>query len=82
MKVKKMTRFIKMIISDRFIGITLAPFGIYLREDYISQERLINHENIHWRQQMEMLIILFYLWYLIEWLVRLPFGDAYKNLSF
>ncbi|MDD3064474.1 MAG: hypothetical protein PHX50_16920 [Massilibacteroides sp.] len=24
----------------------------------------------------------FYVWYVVEWLVRLPSGDAYRNISF
>ena len=64
------------------IGITLCPFGIYIKESYLYRKRTINHESIHWQQQLEMLIIFFYLWYVIEWLIRLPRGNAYRNLSF
>lgn len=42
-----------------------------------------NHERIHTEQMKEMLFIFFYLWYLIEWVVRLfRKGNAYKNISF
>ena len=46
--------------------------------------RIINHEKIHWKQQMEMLIIFFYFWYLIEWFIRLFINGkaAYRSLSF
>ena len=30
----------------------------------------MNHERIHLRQQLEMLILFFYLWYVVEFLVR------------
>ncbi|WP_317127938.1 hypothetical protein [Hyunsoonleella flava] len=47
---------------------------------------LINHEKIHLRQQLELLIVLFYVWYIIEFLVRLmqyrQWNIAYKNISF
>lgn len=46
---------------------------------------IIAHEKIHWRQQCEMLIVPFYLWYGAEWLIRrFIIGDlrAYYNLSF
>ena len=36
----------------------------------------MNHERIHVRQQLEMLILFFFIWYLIEYLVRLL---QYKN---
>jgi len=46
-------------------------------------EKLINHEKIHWQQQLEMLIIFFYIWYLIEWfLILFGKGNAYRNISF
>ena len=59
-----------------FLGILFVHPGVYL-----SQE-LINHERIHTAQLLEMGIIGFYIWYLIEWLVRLPRrGSAYRRLS-
>jgi len=46
----------------------------------------MNHERIHLSQQIEMLILPFYLWYAIEFLLRLvQFKNgylAYKNISF
>lgn len=48
--------------------------------------RTIIHENIHLKQQKEMFIVFFYLWYGIEWLVRLiqykDSHEAYRNISF
>ena len=44
------------------------------------------HESIHIRQQKEMFVILFFLWYGIEWIVRLiqyrNSKTAYKKISF
>lgn len=46
-------------------------------------EKDFNHERIHSEQMKEMLFIGFYLWYLVEWIVRLfGKGNAYRNLSF
>lgn len=46
----------------------------------------INHEKIHTSQMLEMGFIFFYLWYVIEWLVRViqyrNTFKAYKNISF
>ena len=90
MKVKKMNKFVLFITNGFAAGITLVPFGIYIKEKYYNFQshkmikKLINHERIHERQQKEMLIIPFYIWYLLEWLVRLitnP-GNAYKSISF
>lgn len=46
----------------------------------------MNHERIHLRQQLELLVIFFYIWYAIEFFVRyLDCRDgmlAYRNISF
>ena len=44
----------------------------------------LNHEMYHTRQMQEMLYIFFYIWYFIEWLVRLVTnpGHAYRSISF
>jgi len=60
-KVKKINGFLKLVLQKDVIGITLAPFGIYLNDNYLLDKITINHESIHWKQQMEMLIIFFYL---------------------
>lgn len=48
--------------------------------------RLVNHERIHLRQQLELLIVPFYAWYLLEYAVkRLRLGThdaAYRAISF
>ena len=71
------------------IGITLYPY-IFLKKSYVDKmtpEKLketINHESIHVRQEEQLLVIFFYLWYGIEFFIKfLKYGnDAYKNLSF
>jgi len=84
LKIKKMNWFVKLITFGWAAGITLSPFGVYIKEKYLSNKIMINHESIHWKQQLEMLIIFFYLWYLIEWLIRIPINGkkAYISLSF
>ena len=59
------------------LGILFVHPGVYLSNE------LMNHERIHSAQQREMLFIFFYLFYVAEWLVRLPMrGNAYRNISF
>ena len=56
---------------------------LFARKDAELDERLINHERIHTRQMLEMLVVGFYLWYVVEWLFRLPMkGNAYRSISF
>lgn len=62
-------------------GMTLWPFILVPSR---TSARTIRHEMIHIRQQREMLVIPFYIWYVLEWLIRLPFygSNAYYNISF
>lgn len=65
-----------------YAGINL--FGIlFVRNGVKVSNRMLNHESIHTAQMKEMCYIFFYIWYLIEWLVRLfgP-GNAYRRISF
>lgn len=70
----------------RFAAINL--FGlIIVRKDYGRlSESEINHELIHTRQILEMMIIFFYLTYFVEWLIRLlqyrNTYQAYRNISY
>lgn len=65
-----------------FLAINL--FGIlFVRDNAEISERTIRHESIHTRQMQELLYIVFYLIYIIEWFVRLfMIGNAYRNISF
>lgn len=61
------------------------PF-IFIRKDAVLNNIILNHEKIHFRQQGEMLLIPFYLWYGLEWLIKLikykNSDKAYENVSF
>jgi len=86
-KVKKMNGFVRFITFGWAAGITLAPFGIYIQSKYFlwqSFKRIVNHEEIHWKQQLEMGILPFYIWYGLEWFIKLfIYGKkAYYNISF
>lgn len=61
-------------------AITLYPFII---GDGLNDITL-NHERIHLRQEVELLIIVFYLWYVVEYLIkRIKYGkEAYYHISF
>jgi len=57
-------------------GVLFVHPGVYLSAE------MINHERIHSAQMREMLYVPFYLFYLLEWVVRLPMrGNAYRNHS-
>lgn len=60
-------------------------FGIlFARKGEIINEKTILHESIHTAQMKEMLYLGFYLWYIIEWIIKLFIygGNSYRNISF
>lgn len=80
-----------MIIVTKFlskdvVGMALFPFILVKESCLKSNTRIINHEKIHLRQQLEMLILPFYIWYGIEFLFRWfktkNKDVAYRSISF
>ena len=76
----------KYIVHKGYIGITIFPF-VFLKSKQLKVNYiLINHEKIHLRQQLELLVIPFYIFYGIEFLVRLiqykNWRKGYRNISF
>ena len=76
----------KYLIPKRFKAIALFPF-ILIRDNFETNNLvLINHERIHLRQQLELLIIPFYVLYFIDYILKIIlFKDknkAYKNILF
>ena len=76
----------KYFTPKGFRGLTFYPFVFLADKDDKLNEVFINHERIHIRQQLELLIVPFYLWYITEYLFRLlQFRDrkkAYYSISF
>ncbi|KAB1156600.1 hypothetical protein [Flavobacterium luteum] len=76
----------KFLIPRGFRGITIFPF-IVIKEDLDAKNLvLINHEKIHIRQQLEMLVLPFYFIYVLDYLLKtVRYKDkniAYRNIIF
>ena len=75
-----------LLKNTKISAIALFPVILLRRPEDRYNKTLINHEKIHLRQQLELLIIFFYLWYVIEyyfWYLRLRDSFlAYKYISF
>lgn len=65
-------------------GMTIWPFVLLRRPN--PSARLLNHERIHLRQQLELGLLPFYLWYVAEyvyWRIRLrDHYIAYRAIRF
>jgi len=76
----------KYLLRKRFVGVTLWPFIVMREPQLLKDEVFINHEKIHIRQQAELLVLPFFLWYIVEYFIRLiQYRDnyvAYLNISF
>lgn len=76
----------KYLLRKRFVGITFWPFIIMKRADLKNDSVFINHERIHLRQQLEMLVLPFFVWYLFEYFIKVLYYKngyvAYRNISF
>ncbi len=76
----------KYIVPRGYVGITIFLF-IFLKNKTLKKNLvLINHEKIHLRQQIELLIIPFFVIYSFEFLIRLlqykNWNLGYRNISF
>ena len=94
------------IIRNKFIPFpgykAINLFGVlFVKNNAKIDDVTINHEAIHSKQFIELMILFavatvfirwwlpvfapfaFYVWYIVEWLIRLfKKGNAYKNISF
>ncbi len=78
-----------MILVTRFVpysAMALYPFILVKEEAMKQNEVLIRHEKIHHRQQLELLLIFFYLWYALNYFYNLlkyrNHFTAYKEIIF
>ncbi len=79
-------RYTKHFPIKGYAAINIFGF-IFARNEYSPlSKKLINHEAIHTLQMRELLYVFFYMWYGLEWLIRLiqyrNTKDAYRNISF
>ena len=76
----------KYLTPKGFRGLTLYPFVLLSNAADKNDKTFLNHEKIHIRQQLELFVLPFYVWYLLEYLLRLlqykNKRKAYFNISF
>lgn len=76
----------KYLPPKGYKAITLWPF-IFVRKPYVLGLIDRNHEEIHGYQEKEMLIIPFFIWYVVEFIIkyiyyRFNWHKAYRSISF
>ena len=77
---------VRTITGNFARAITLYPFVLLRYAGDRLDPVLLNHERIHLRQQLELLVVPFYLWYVGEYVWRRIKGmnhlSAYLTISF
>ncbi|MEL1253021.1 hypothetical protein AAEO57_04475 [Flavobacterium sp. DGU38] len=76
----------KYLIPKGYRGMAVFPF-VLVKYGFDKENAVfVNHEKIHLRQQLELLVIPFFVWYFLEYLIRLlQYKNAelaYRNISF
>ncbi|GAA3767117.1 hypothetical protein [Flavobacterium ginsengiterrae] len=76
----------KYLIPKGYRGMAVFPFVLMKYDVDKTNAVFVNHEKIHLKQQLELLIIPFFIWYFLEYLIRLiqykNGALAYRNISF
>lgn len=76
----------KFLVPKGYTGITLFPFVFIKNSSLKSNISFLNHERIHLRQQLELLVLPFFIWYGIEFLIgyvrHQNWHLAYRNICF
>ncbi len=60
-------------------AMALYPFILIKKKEYRHDPVLINHEKIHHKQQLELLIVVFYLFYVANYLFNIIKYGAHKK---
>lgn len=76
----------KYMVPKGYTGLTLFPF-VFIKYSSLKENKVfLNHERIHLRQQLELLVLPFFVWYVLEFLIRYAryrnWFLAYRNISF
>lgn len=74
------------LFRKNFVAMAIFPFILLRNKEDKNDLNLVHHERIHIIQQIEMLVLPFFIWYLTEYAIRLiQYRDqhkAYRNISF
>jgi hypothetical protein len=76
----------KYLIPKGYRGLAAFPFVFIKYRIDKENKTFVTHERIHLKQQLELLVIPFFIWYSLEYIVRLvqykKMDLAYRNISF
>jgi len=68
--------------NRRVAAMALWPFIIFADEKSRRNPVMMNHEKIHHRQQLELLILPYYIWYFLEYWVAMCRNGFKHHISY
>ena len=75
----------KFLVPNGYKGMTIFPFIFVNSEKHKNDVVVMNHEKIHLKQQLELLVIPFYILYLIDYAIGIAKYRntrlAYRNIT-
>ena len=76
----------QIFIPKGYRGLAVFPFVLIKNKLDKENPVFVNHEKIHLRQQLQLLVLPFFIWYVLEYFIRLGQYKnknlAYRNISF
>lgn len=69
MKNKKPKIYYTNWIFPPFRGMTIPPFGIFILKKHKGNEKILEHDLIHWKQYKRMGLFLFYFRYFTQLII-------------
>lgn len=78
----KLIRFFEYFSPIKINAIALYPFILLSEEANEKDKILINHEKIHLKQQIELLVLPFYVWYLVEYFLKGYMGISFEKEAY
>jgi len=56
-------------LPGKFRGMTIPPIGIFILKKYEFDDKVLEHDLVHWKQYKRMGLFLFYFRYLMQYIL-------------
>lgn len=57
--------YVKWLLPP-YRAMTIPPFGIFVKHEHRGNDKILNHDKIHWKQYKRMGLFMFYFRYLSQ----------------
>lgn len=60
--------YVKWLLKP-FRGMTIPPFGIFIKKEFKGNDQILKHDLIHWKQYQRMGFFMYYFRYFVQLLI-------------